>query len=172
MQVSRLWKRQAPRLLHLCCRLVCCIGGDALVDAAAIRLLGIMTDAKQWKVGGEAAQGAAAELRSVFVREPGPLLAALGRLLQAAASPAAGAAPAASGPTALVSASPSALLLKLQSLVALVLQQGSSSNSSSGPNNILALFSRMALISSGGCDQLSEEIKVREVMMRWWLFVI
>jgi hypothetical protein len=47
----RSWRQLAPRLLHLCCLLVCCPGGDDLMDASAVRILCIMTDATQWKCG-------------------------------------------------------------------------------------------------------------------------
>ena len=115
-------------------------------------------------------------LRSSFTSRPEPLFAALGRLMAAAS---AALPPAAVGASpAPASSSPSALLPKLQSLVALVLQQGlaaagtgqrSTGKARTGPLAFAAVFARAALLGPGGCAQLSEDIKVRQVVATYVL---
>eukprot|EP00198_Chlamydomonas_reinhardtii_P008168 XP_001697505.1 ubiquitin-protein ligase [Chlamydomonas reinhardtii] len=106
------WTDQAWRLLVTCCRLVCAprqpvggssssstggaapaaatAGGDPVVDAAALRLAALLTDAAQWKILAagpgpqrSAAEASAAQLRSRLALQPQPLFAALARLLAA-----------------------------------------------------------------------------------------
>ena len=108
-------------------------------------------------------------LRSSFTSRPEPLFAALGRLMAATSAALPPAAVGASPAPAPASSSPSALLPKLQSLVALVLQQGlaaagtgqrSTGKARTGPLAFAAVFARAALLGPGGYAQLSEDIKV------------
>ncbi|KAG2440299.1 hypothetical protein HXX76_004410 [Chlamydomonas incerta] len=108
------WLDQAWRLLATCCRLVCAprqlagggsssnsstggappaaatAGGDPVVDAAALRLAALLTDAAQWRALApgpgpqrSAAAAVAEQLRSRLALQPQPLFAALSRLLAA-----------------------------------------------------------------------------------------
>ncbi|KAF5840136.1 hypothetical protein DUNSADRAFT_17620 [Dunaliella salina] len=79
---QQLWWRQCARLQHLCCVLVG--RGDAVVDAAAVRILALLTDHTQNKlaINQEAkARIAASLLQQVTRHQYTPLFQALGRVL-------------------------------------------------------------------------------------------
>ena len=165
----------AVAFLWACCRLICCRGGDALVDATAIRLIGIMIDPKQWKFMAAATDGrelrptgwavaaetCAASYQQALVSKPEALFSALGRLTAAAYSPGTNPTPGSPpAPAIPASASPASLLPKMQALVKLILAKGASQGQRES-SNLAAAFARTALMSPGGYGQLSEDIRAQ-----------
>uniref|UniRef100_A0A7S3QV13 Uncharacterized protein n=1 Tax=Dunaliella tertiolecta TaxID=3047 RepID=A0A7S3QV13_DUNTE len=124
-QQQQLWWQQCVRLQHLCCVLVG--RGDAVVDAAAVRILALLTDHTQSKlaINQEAKACVAASLLHQVTRHLfTPLFQALGRVLAHKAAAGPGGQPADAGSTRQASKDPAAQVAGpvLQRMLSLVLK--------------------------------------------------
>eukprot|EP00955_Chlamydomonas_euryale_P049207 354196-Chlamydomonas_euryale.AAC.20 len=162
------WRGLAPRVLAACCRMVVCPGGDALVDTASVRVLGIVTDARHWKFGGAGGSGAAAHAAYSHLLSlagaPAPLFAALERVMRAAdcsgGGGGCGGSATGASPQRAAAPGPAALLPKLQPLVAAVMAQGVAGPAAcGGSGGLVDAFARTLLLTPGAVGRLTEDVK-------------
>ncbi|GAX84732.1 hypothetical protein CEUSTIGMA_g12154.t1 [Chlamydomonas eustigma] len=191
--IRKRWQWQSGCLLQMCCQLISCPGGDSLIDAAAVRLMNILTDMRQWRIPGASSQdmdgpvhAAVSSNLSVLVRDPEPLMAALARLITPSAlsfiphsvQPVASSA-ACPSPHAGVAAPTPSTLPKLQLVVTSVLRHALLSSADERSRLVSSVVSS-ALLVPGAWELLSEDVKTLlrtpeistelcEVLCKCWL---